>query len=302
MKLKIEYTHQPSELVFDSLLKIFHRKNTFLRYIHANINGNIYFNEQETKRELLERIFPYLQSSDAGHRIIIKIGLEISEFKEFPDLYGFEDSQYRVNTAKESVKKLREYIILMNEEISKEQERKDKKEAYRIEVEKQKYAAQSLSKLEKSLYDLSPQIGTTEGGFNFERWFYDLLDFFEVQYRRSYRTSDKRQIDGSMSINGTDYLIELKYTKEQTSQVELDSIYAKLRSKADNTLAVCVSMSGFTQNAKDYASSGRTMILLLDHNHIALILRKMFTFSELIDRIKGHASQTGEAYLEATKI
>ena len=48
-------------------------------------------------------------------------------------------------------------------------------------------------------------LGTQSGGYEFEKWFYKLLDFSEIQNRKPYKTNG-RQIDGSLTIEGTTYL------------------------------------------------------------------------------------------------
>ena len=51
--------------------------------------------------------------------------------------------------------------------------------------------------------------------------------------------------------------------------------------------------------AKQEASGERTLTLLLDHNHLYMVLGGIMGLGDLIDRVRRHASQTGEAYLAA---
>jgi hypothetical protein len=60
-------------------------------------------------------------------------------------------------------------------------------------------AQQSLEKLQAELNALTPKIGTQEGGYAFEKWFYDLAIFFELDARRGYKAGG-RQIDGALTI------------------------------------------------------------------------------------------------------
>jgi hypothetical protein len=76
---------------------------------------------------------------------------------------------------------------------------------------------------------------------------------------------------------------------------------AKIESKADNTMGLLVSLSGFNDGAKTSASKQRTPMLLLDHGHIFnLILSGMMTLPQVVSRIKRHASQTGSSFLGAS--
>lgn len=64
---------------------------------------------------------------------------------------------------------------------------------------------QTLETLSEKLKELSRQIDTSEAGYRFQEWFFDLVDFFEVTQRRPYM-SGGRQIDGSVTVEGTTYL------------------------------------------------------------------------------------------------
>src|SRR5208282_2900686 len=113
----------------------------------------------------------------------------------------------------------------------------------------------------------TPQLGTQPGGYAFERWFYDLAIYFELDSRPGY-TADGRQIDGAITIEGTTFLLETKFTKEPVGSPEIDTFMAKIESKVDNTMGLFVSISGFNDGAKQAASKQRTPMLLLDHSHI----------------------------------
>lgn len=77
---------------------------------------------------------------------------------------------------------------------------------------------------------------------------------------------------------------------------------AKIESKADNTMGLFVSISGFNEGAVLVASKQRTPMLLLDHSHIFdLVLRGIMGLPQVISRIKRDASQTGSAHLPAAQ-
>ena len=122
----------------------------------------------------------------------------------------------------------------------------------------------------------------------------------EIQNRRPY-VSEDRQIDGSLTLDGTTYLVELKFTTNQADATDIDSLRAKVDDKADNTMGIMVSISGYSAVAIQGASGRQTKLLLLDAMHLYLFLSGSITFSEIIARIRRHASQTGECHLAAGK-
>jgi hypothetical protein len=122
------------------------------------------------------------------------------------------------------------------------------------------------------------------------------MDFFEVTRRRPY-VANERQIDGSITVSGTTYLIELKFTQVQAASPDIDTLLKKVNDKADNTMGIMISISGYSTTAISQASGPRTPLLLFDHRHLYLALVGGQAFGEIVDRVRRHASQTGESYL-----
>jgi hypothetical protein len=143
---------------------------------------------------------------------------------------------------------------------------------------------------------LSAELGTAEAGRNFEQWFYDLMDFSEITSRKPYIVNG-RQIDGSVTLGDTTYLVECKFTTEQSGAPDIDVFRSKVESKADNTMGIFVSIYGFSSVAISEASGKKTPLLLLDHTHLYRILGGISSFRDLVERVRRHSSQTGEAFL-----
>jgi hypothetical protein len=103
-----------------------------------------------------------------------------------------------------------------------------------------------------------------------------------------------------LTASGTTYLVELKFTAEQASATDIDTFHKKVTTKADNTMGIMISISGYSSIARQEASGERTPLLLLDHGHIYLVLGGIMGFGDVVDRVRRHASQTGEAFLSAS--
>jgi hypothetical protein len=109
-------------------------------------------------------------------------------------------------------------------------------------------AQNTLGKLIQGLADFVRQQGTQIGGYAFEFWFYSLAQFFDIDSRPPYRT-DGRQIDGALTIDGTTFLVETKFTEGKTGAPDIDIFMGKITQKADNTMGIFVSMAGYTEEA-----------------------------------------------------
>jgi len=223
----------------------------------------------------------------------------LAEQSTFPDLRDWEDSVVKIAAAQRSVDELKQLIRKQNEKIRNEREVEAAKEKARAEKAAVQRERMDLEKLMQRLTaELHPQMGTSVGGYAFQEWFYDLLTFAEIENRRPYVTGG-RQIDGSITLDGTTYLVELKFTNDQAGSTDIDTFKAKVESKADNTMGVLLSMSGYSSTAIKEASGKKTTLLLLDSTHVFLVLTGAMSLADVIRRIRRHAAQTGESHLPA---
>ncbi len=220
------------------------------------------------------------------------------EQESFPDLKNWEDSAAKLKAAHDAVSQLRVYHSKQQDEIQSEADRVEARKKF---VERQRQATQSqqsLQELNDRLNTLGQSLGTQKAGYEFQDWFYDLLDFSEISNRKPY-VHKGRQIDGSLTVSGTTYLVELKFTTDPADVTDIDSFYKKITSKADNTMGVMISISSYSSVARQEASGERTPMLLLDHSHLYMVLGGIMGVADVVDRVRRHASQTGEAYLAA---
>jgi hypothetical protein len=213
----------------------------------------------------------------------------------FPDLSGWEDSQQKIIDATSAVEALRAYRSAQRIEAANEKEMAEaRKRAAEINAEI-RARGNDLAKLEQELAEISKGLGTKEAGYAFQDWFYKLVDYFEVDNRQPYVVNG-RQIDGSITVAGTTYLVELKFTREQSEATDIDSFFKKVNGKADNTMGVMFSISSSSVAIKE-ASGPKCLLLLFDHNHLYMLLHGGCSLQEVVGRLRRHASQTGEAYL-----
>ena len=253
----------------------------------------------ESKRELLDCLFDNLPRTDEGRAMLLRMAKYLIEQRSFPDLQNWEDSAHKIKEAHDAVSRLRIYHNRQEEEILSEEQKKKARSDFRKRQEKISKSQQSLQKLNNRLNELGKELGTQGAGYKFQDWFYDLVDFSEITNRKPY-CHEGRQIDGSLTLSGTTYLVELKFTSEQATVNDIDSFYKKVTAKADNTMGIMVSISGYSSVAIKEASGPRTPLLLLDHSHLYLVLSGIMGLSDVIERLRRHASQTGKAYLPTT--
>ena len=298
-----KFTPRLVELTYEAALKSYWRKEAltkFLRASHISESFLATWGGEESKRDFLDKVFQKLQASDKGKAVIFEMARSLSEQTTFPDLRNWEDSPQKIADAKNAVAELKAYLKAQDQEIQNEKEKEDAKSRAREIRQKIQRSHTDKFKLQQRLDGLHAAIGTQQGGYDFQDWFYDLLDFCEIENRRPYMNAG-RQIDGSLTLDGTTYLVELKFTASQANATDIDSLRSKVDDKADNTMGVMVSISGYTSTAVTQASGRKTTLLLFDAQHLYLFLAGSLSFKDVILRIRRHASQTSEAYLPVAK-
>lgn len=297
--MAIKLTPYLVQLAYEAALKSFWRKESlrkFLRQTHVAESHLATWSPEESKRDFLDRTFAALQRTDKGKAVIGKMAAFLAEQSTFPDLRDWEDSAVKIQDATKAVVELKALIARQTEEVRSEREREVVKARAREEREVTQRQRASISELMQRLDELAPQMGTAPGGYAFQDWFYDFLVFSEVEHRRPYNTGG-RQIDGSITVDGTTYLVELKFTSAQAGGPDIDIFRGKVESKADNTMGLFLCMAGYSSVAVKEASGKKSTLLLLDASHMYLILTGGMQCLEVVRRIRRHASQTGEAYL-----
>jgi len=292
------------DLVADALLHSFWRKRSlraFLRRMNIKDALLATWHESETKRDFIYRMFPHLENTEAGQGVLRAIARELADQVKFPDLEGWEDSTEKKARAGDAVRSLKAYLLKQREEAATaRQQAAARRRGQAIREERARQTA-NLDNLRARLDQLAGRLGTSEAGYDFQKWFYDLVDHFELISRRPYVTAG-RQIDGSVTSDGTTYLVELKFTASQADATDIDTFFKKVTDKADNTMGIMVSISGYSSVAIAGASVPKTPLLLLDHGHLYALLGGTVSLSELVGRVRRHSSQTSCAYLAAAEM
>jgi Mg2+ and Co2+ transporter CorA len=114
------------ELVSDSLLKVYWYKKSLrnaLRRSGVSENFLSTWSEDETKRDMLERLFPKLEGLEKGILVVNRLADTLLEQKTFPDLERLEDSRLRIKQAKDSIEALRNYRQRQAETTQSERDR-----------------------------------------------------------------------------------------------------------------------------------------------------------------------------------
>lgn len=298
--MKSRFTPHLQDLTFDAALRSFWRKGSLAKFLERSEIAKLpAWLPDESKRDYLSRLFEQLRATDRGKAKILQIAEYLAEQKAFPDLQGWEDSAEKLDAAGRSVAALKSYLTEQHDVLAAEENRIETRAKLQQHQARVRAAQQTLQTLSERLTTLSGDLGSSAAGREFEEWFYDLMQYSEIAARRPYRV-DGREIDGSITIGDTTYLVECKFTGEQTGAPAVDIFRAKVETKADNTMGLLVSISGFSSVAITAASGRKTPLLLLDHGHVYRVLGGASSFRSVVERVRRHCSQTAQAYLPSS--
>ena len=286
------------ELTYEAALTAYWRKAALRQFLRSSGVSSSFlatWADDESKRQILDRLCRLLQSSEDGGAVMMRMARSLSEMTSFPDLRNWEDAADKIGRATTAVRELRNHLArqaAQSQANDKAREKRQQAHERRLKIQR---STADRDKLRQELEEMHAQVGTQQGGYAFERWFYRMLDYFEVTSRRPYKAQG-RQIDGALTVDGTTYLVETKFTAGQTTPDQIDTLKAKVSAMADNTMGLFVSISGYTAVATQQASGPGTTLLVLDSRHIFHVLAGNATFPEVVSRARRHASQTGQAY------
>lgn len=291
------------DLTQDACLKAYWRKDSLRKFLGQHGISQKFlgtWGQEETKAAFLRRLFSALieRKDLVGHKIIFKISQSLVEMKSFTDLFDWPDSDEKIQKAYRAVEKLKIEHDKVSNKIEAEKQKNINKEKAQKDRERFVYECQSLEKFQNQLMELLKAIGTQKAGYEFEDWFYEFAVFHDIPASKPYNDKNGRQIDGSVTIDGTTFLVETKFTQQPIGSQEIDIFESKVRRKADNTMGLLVSINGFSSEAINAASCDRTLLILMDGNHFFnLIFTQKMSFKESIQNSLIHASRTGISYL-----
>lgn len=295
------------ELVRNACLKSFWYKDSLKHFLRCNGVSRSFLASwlvDESKAQFLSRLFENLEGSnkECVQQAVLSMAQELSVKSSFLDWEKQPDGEKKILEAKEACRLLRnEYqsvARLLDEDKAADLRRK---EELAKASEEQRWSNQFMSFSDR-LKEIFTHAGEQKAGYDLEDWLYDFAIFNDVEAKRPYKDGNGRQIDGSLTIDGTTILVEAKCTKGVTTCTDVDIFLSKVNRKAENTRGLMISLSGFDQGAVASASRDKTPLILMDGGHLfSHIFTRRYSFVEVIRRMLQFASQSGEAYLSPSE-
>ena len=228
-------------LIYEATLKSFWRRAALSRFLRqAGIAESFVaaWSAHESKRQFLDRLFAKLADHPQGQDRLTAMARDLAEQTVFPDLQGWEDSSQKLRDARLAVEALKGAVGKLENQVQSDRDREVSQRRIRELQAESKRSRATLESLAQRMADLARQMGSQEAGYGFQTWFYDLMDFYEVVNRRPYSATG-RQIDGSITVSGTTYLVELKFTLDQAAAPDVDSSWRRSTTRRTTRWVSC---------------------------------------------------------------
>jgi hypothetical protein len=258
----------------------------------------------EPKRVVADHLVDRLVEREQKYQsVALTLMLEVASMETFPNIEMIkdpEDRELRLADARRAVARLRDLTRDHSDAVSERERIAADEEAQRGQREAQRKFVDAIEELRQRFLALQAMTDRQEAGRELERLLTDFFVLFDMEPRLSY-SLDREQIDGSLSYDTDDYIVEVRWRQEPVSRADADIFAAKVRRKGKNAVGLFISIEGFSQDALDqYAEA--TPFLALNGTDLYLTLDQRVRLDDLIKTKKRHANETGNCFLSASSI
>jgi len=250
--------------------------------------------------ELVDRL---VEKEQRYQQVTLTLMVEVAGMTSFPNIEMIkdpEDRELRLNEAKLAVQRLRELTKAYAGLMSEQERVEANQEARHAQSEAQRRFADEVRALLDRFTTLHAATDRQQRGTDFERLLTDLFALFDMEPRLSY-SLEREQIDGSLSFDTDDYIVEARWRDDAVDRGDADIFATKVRRKGKNAVGLFISVMGFTKPALDQYREA-TPFIVIDGADLYLVLDQRVRLDDLLKSKKRHANETGNCYLPASAL
>jgi len=225
----------------------------------------------------------------------IALMLEIGSMTEFPNIAQIADKNDRarwLGIAKDATAYLRTFTEAF-EQVSQAREQAEvAREAARQETERRQHLARTLNSTRDMFLAMHSASDPHKRGRDFEKLLSELFVIYDMEPRLAY-SLDAEQIDGSLTFDTDDYIVEARWRAGTVSRADADVFAAKVHRKGKNALGLLISVNGFSGPALDtYRVS--TPFLAVTGSDLFAVMDQRVRLDDLLKAKKRYANETGD--------
>jgi hypothetical protein len=298
---------QAYQALRDALPTITWHKRAFESFLrdalhrHPALLAGLDFNGA-TKRETADTLINRLVEKEATYyTATLELMLDVAAMTRFPDVERIKeptDRKLRLDQAHDTVGRLRTLTAPYREAAQATAKSVATRACEAANQAVLKQFSDELRVLHGRYMTLHASSGDPHGrGKMFEVLLTDLFLLFDMEPRLSYSLAHE-QIDGSLSFDTDDYIVEARWRKDRAEPGDLEIFKGKVERKGRNALGIFVSVEGFTAGALDeYAT--RSPFVVFTGDDIYMVLDGRIKLDDLLRAKKRHVNETGDCHLPA---
>jgi hypothetical protein len=208
-----------------------------------------------------------LNQTESGYAVLRRLLTELCRLRNVPD-ENVPDRDAAVSALR-AIKDLAvAYDLHAEEAKSAGSQRKDlAKERERIVNER----AAKLRELQKTFSNGLLNPNRQAAGYLLEDLLRELFSLYGIDYRKPYKTSVE-QIDGHVSFEGFDYLVEARWRKDQPTFEEINGFKGKVDSKLESTRGLFVAVQGVRAEVASALSGRGCNLIIFDGYDLTYVL------------------------------
>ena len=257
----------------------------------------------EPKRIVADHIVGLLATSEQRYQALtIRVMLELADKTAFRDIEQLAepDRTQRITEARASIAALAD-VTHQFSELALEQERiKNETDAEQTRQQVSRQFDEDVTGLKERFLALGSATNPQNRGRSFEVLLTDLFKIFDMEPRLAY-SLEFEQIDGSLSFNTDDYVVEAKWLAGPVDRATVDVFDQKVKRKGKNALGLFVAVNGFTSDARNQYAQG-TSFLTMDGADLFTVLDGRLRLDDLLMAKRRFANETGSCYLPASEL
>lgn len=280
----------------EALSVIFWKKEELQDFTKLSIEnpaiiGTINWNttKRESVKELIERM---LNRQDLYKNDLMNLMTSVSDMNDFSHLKFWDEDGTKTKKAKEAVVKLRNLTKGYFQITREQEEAKKRKIETEKKINKNKSLENELNTLKASFVEIASGKNNQKRGFELEKFLYDLFLLYDLSPKGSFKNYGE-QIDGAFTFDGTDYLMEAKWSKN-VDRGELATFCYKVETKFKTAVGLLITVDGLTKEA---ISPHFKSIIIMDGSDLMVILEGRVSLPDLLLKKRRKAIETGNIYV-----
>jgi Restriction endonuclease len=290
----------------EALTAIIWNKDAFERHLRGLLRGHpellVHLNFGDIKRVVADELVDQLMADeDQYQEFTLWLMNEVASMESFPNLERQRnDRALHLERAYKAIADLRRFTAKYAAEQGERQKMREQFAHLRAAAEMRQGFSQVLGELKAEFLAMQTSTNRQQRGRDFEGFLHRLFRLFDLEPRLSYDLAHE-QIDGALTFDTDDYIIEAKWWQEAVERKYVADLCEKIKDKGKNTLGLFISVSGFSRGARETYST-RTSFITLDGEDLFYILDQRIRLDEVLRHKKRHASETGSCFYPAREI